>query len=351
MTDPTPAALGYRMPAEWHRQDAVWLAWPHNPETWAGDALPAACDCYVRIIRALAPDQRVCVLVGDEDAASAATQLMAAGGVELANVTTVCLPTSDAWIRDYGPTFLIGRRPDGVAAVSWRFNAWGGKYADLEDDDRVAALLCERLGVPVFDAPFVLEGGSIEVDGEGAVLTTEQCLLNPNRNPRLRRREIETHLGDYLGIEAVIWLGEGIEGDDTDGHVDDIARFVAPGTVVCALEEDPADANHRLLEDNHERLRTWRDSAGRSLRVIPLPMPRPVLDGGTRLPASYANFYIGNRSVVVPVFDDPADSRALEVLGDCFPGRRVVGVDSRSLLVGLGAIHCCTQQQPAPEGD
>jgi agmatine deiminase len=351
VTSTTPAALGYRMPAEWHAQDAVWLAWPHNPETWVGDALPAARDCYVRIIRALAADQRVCVLVGDEDAGLAATRLMKAGGVELARVSTVCLPTADTWIRDYGPTFLIGSESNGLAAVSWRFNAWGGKYADLAEDDRVAALLCERIAVPVFDAPFVLEGGSIDVNGEGAVLTTEQCLLDPNRNPRLSRREIETHLGEYLGIASVIWLGEGIVGDDTDGHVDDIARFVAPDTVVCALEEDPTDANYEFLEDNYRRLQTWGDPAGRSLRVIPLPMPRAVVEGGTRLPASYANFYIGNTVVVAPVFDDPADTPALEILAKCFPARRVVGVDCRSLVVGLGAIHCSTQQQPAPERD
>lgn len=347
MRDSTPASLGYRMPAEWHAQDAVWLAWPHNPETWPGDALPAARNCYVRIVRALAADQRVCLLVEDPDAAHSATALLAAGGVELSGVRAVCLPTVDTWIRDYGPTFLVGSQPGSVAAVSWRFNAWGGKYADLAGDDRVAALLCERLSVPVFEAPFVLEGGSIDVNGEGTVLTTEQCLLNPNRNPGMDRLEIERHLAAYLGVETVIWLGEGIVGDDTDGHVDDIARFVAPDTVVCALEEDPADANHAPLEDNHERLRAWRGPGGEMLKVIPLPMPGPVLDGGNRLPASYANFYIGNRTVVAPVFDDPADARALAVLGECFPDRRIVGVDCRSLVVGLGAIHCSTQQQPA----
>jgi len=335
------------MPAEWERQEAVWLAWPHNRETWPGDALGGVRDCYTEVVRYLSADQTVRLLVDDRESESAARSFLGRRGVDLSGVSFLRLPTADTWIRDYGPTFLVDHSARGLAMVSWQFNAWGGKYADLLEDNGVPLRLNAHLDLPVFDAGMVLEGGSIEVNGRGLLLTTEQCLLNPNRNPDLGRGEIEARLGDFLGVSEVIWLGEGIAGDDTDGHIDDIARFVDPDTVVCALEEDPRDDNHARLEDNFVRLRRYRDRSGRPLRIVPLPMPRPVLDGGVRLPASYANFYIGNGCVVVPVFGDPNDSPALEVLKGCFPGRRVVGVDCRAMVLGLGAIHCSTQQQPA----
>jgi agmatine deiminase len=348
MLSGSPAALGFRMPAEWEPQEAAWLAWPHNEETWPGGALDEVRVCYGEILGALAPDQRVCLLVGDGETEEAVRRFLAGRGVDAGPITFVPVPTRDTWIRDYGPTFLVRTAPEPrLAMISWRFNAWGGKYADLEADDAVPDALRAHLDAPLFEAGLVLEGGSIEVNGQGLLLTTEQCLLHPNRNPGLDRDALGEKLRAFLGVGDVVWLGEGILGDDTDGHVDDIARFVDPDTVVCALEDDPADENYHALRDNLERLGGVRLRGGRRLRVIPLPMPRPVVDGGARLPASYANFYIGNRVVLVPTFADPADETALARLGNLFPGREVRGIDCRALVAGLGAIHCCTQQQPA----
>jgi agmatine deiminase len=238
-------------------------------------------------------------------------------------------------------------RPGEVAVVDWGYNAWGGKYPPYDRDDAVPRLVAALLGLRVFSPGIIMEGGSLDVNGRGTLLTTESCLLNPNRNPTLDRAAIEEHLRAYLGIAHVIWLGDGIAGDDTDGHVDDITRFVAPDTIVTVIEDDPADENHRPLAGNRERLRAARDQDGRPFTVVELPMPRPVVRDGQRLPASYANFYVGNAVVLVPTFEDPSDARALAVLRGCFPSRRVVGIDSRDLVWGLGAFHCATQQQPA----
>jgi agmatine deiminase len=336
------------MPAEWEAQEAIWLAWPHNAGTWPGEALVEARRCYGRIVGELSPEQTVRILVGDADQEEDARGVLAASGATAAAVEFFHLPTCDTWIRDYGPTFVVNQTQRTIGMVSWTYNAWGGKYPELMADDGMPARMARFLDCPVFEAGIVLEGGSIEVDGRGRVLTTEQCLLHANRNPGLGRAEIEAILGEFLGVDEVIWLGEGIVGDDTDGHVDDIARFVDANTVVCALEDDPADANYLPLRDNYDRLSRYRDRRGRSLRVVALPMPAPFLAGAGRLPASYANFYIGRRSVLVPTFGDPRDRAALRVLEECFPGRRVVGVDCRALVAGLGTIHCCSQQQPDP---
>jgi agmatine deiminase len=342
----TPRELGYHMPAEWEPQVAVWLAWPHNRETWPGEALARVQRAYAAWIGALLPGQAVELLVGEAEVESARGRL-AAAGVDPARVSLRRIATCDAWIRDYGPTFLVNRARGGLALVDWRFNAWGGKYAELLPDDRIPRRLNEELGMPRFEPGIVLEGGSIEVNGRGSLLTTEQCLLNPNRNPGLGRLELERVLGEQLGVRNVLWLGEGIAGDDTDGHVDDFARFVAPRAVVCAVEPDPQDVNHRPLREARERLARCRDERGRPLEVVELPMPGPVVLDGDRLPASYANFYIGNRCVAVPAFGHANDEIALAVLRKCFPGRRVVGIDCRAMVGGLGALHCGSQQQPA----
>jgi agmatine deiminase len=259
--------------------------------------------------------------------------------------------TADVWIRDYGPLFVRTRR--GLRILDWRFNAWGGKYAALLRDDRMPEFAAERLGLPLDRVDVVLEGGSVDFDGRGTVLTTEQCLLHPNRNPGLDRAGVEAALRGWFGARRVIWLGRGIEGDDTDGHVDDVARFVAPRTVVACVEPDPADPNHGVLEDNLARLRAARDALGRRLRVIPLPMPEPLEEANpvpgheaARSPASYANFYVANGVVLVPVFRQRRDAAALRVLRRAFPGRRVVGIDCRAVVGGNGALHCVTQQQP-----
>jgi agmatine deiminase len=268
-----------------------------------------------------------------------------------ANICCHQIPTVDSWIRDYGPNFLIDDT-QGLAFNDWEFNAWGNKYEELKQDNAIPARLESLLKVPRFEPGIVMEGGSIEVNGAGCVLTTEQCLLNPNRNPDSNTDQIEQFLKQYLGVAKVLWLGEGIVGDDTDGHIDDIARFAAPGVIVCAVEEDPADANYELLQDNLRRLSKMTDASGRSFEIVTLPMPGVVGGGSSdtrqleRLPASYANFYLANNVVLAPIFGHANDSRALETLQRLFGDRRVVGINCEPLVWGMGTIHCVTQQQP-----
>jgi agmatine deiminase len=335
------------MPAEWEPHAATWLTWPHNRNSWP-DAFEPIPGIWVRLVAALAPGEHVHILVNDDQAAHEVRALLHAATVAPERVTLHLVPSNDAWARDHGPTFLTRQAGDRIelAAVDWEYNAWGGKYPPWELDARVASRIAEIAGARIFKPGIVLEGGSIEVNGSGTVLTTESCLLHPNRNPHLDRKEIEAYLRAYLGVRHVLWLADGIVGDDTDGHIDDLARFVDRTTVVTVIEEDPNDDNHAVLRDNHERLQAMTDQDGRPLRVVPLPMPRPQLHDGHRMPASYANFYIGNRVVVVPTFDDPADAAALQTLQALFPDRQVVGIYSRELVWGLGAFHCITQQQP-----
>jgi agmatine deiminase len=275
--------------------------------------------------------------------------LLERGHVPMQRVHLWEIATDDAWVRDHGPTFVTRAAAAGgaLAVIDWRYNAWGGKYPPWELDDQVPRAIARLLGVPAFSPGIVLEGGSIDVDGGGTLLTTEACLLNPNRNPQLDRDAIEQYLCDYLGVRRVLWLGDGIVGDDTDGHIDDLTRFVAPGVVVTVIEEDPADENYALLGENLRRLTTMRDAADQPLHIVTLPMPEPVFYEGTRLPASYANFYIGNRAVLAPTFGSPRDADALATLRALFPGRTVVGINAVDLIWGLGAFHCVTQQQPA----
>jgi agmatine deiminase len=347
--EPTPRELGYRWPAEWERHDATWLAWPHKRDSWPGKFEPVP-RIFVEMVRALSAGERVEILVLSEAHGEEVRALLREGRVDLAAVRLHVLPTDDAWIRDHGPIFVRRDRADGqgteIAATVWGYNAWGGKYPPWDLDRLVSREIARRLGVPAFDGGMILEGGSIEGDGEGTLLTTEACLLNPNRNPELDRAAIERRLRDFLAVEKVLWLGDGIVGDDTDGHVDDLTRFVAPGRVVTVVEDDPADENHGPLRENLERLRGMTDARGRRLEVIELPMPRALHEQDQRLPASYANFYVGNAAVLVPVFDDPSDARALGVLSEAFPGRRVTGIRATDLVWGLGAFHCLSQQQP-----
>jgi agmatine deiminase len=341
MKHPTPRSLGFYMPAEWEAQEAIWLSWPHNQVTWPGGMLSEVERSYIEIIRALHRGQKIKLLVMDAEAETRVRSVLKAVGIELGSIVYFQIATADAWIRDYGPTFVVNRKSRELAMVKWIFNAWGGKYDDLLPDNRIPFELRTLLGLPMFEAGIVLEGGSIEVNGAGTVLTTEQCLLNKNRNPNLSRQDIENYLKEYLNVENVLWLNEGIAGDDTDGHIDDIARFVSANTVVCAFEDDPSDANYEILKDNYERLKTF------NLEVIRLPMPGFIGDRDARLPASYANFYIGAGAVVVPVFGHANDHRALDILQGCFPHRRVVGVHAAAMVQGLGTIHCCSQQEPA----
>lgn len=343
----TPAALGFRMPAEWHPHQSTWLTWPKDPETWP-DRVTHVEEIYLQMISALIPYEAVDLLVDDEET----EQKVRARCGAPARIRFHRIQTVDSWIRDYGPNFLIGA--NGEAAFNdWIFNAWGNKYEALKKDDGVPRQLESILGLRRFSPGIVMEGGSIEVNGAGCVLTTEQCLLNPNRNPQLSRNEIEQYLKDYLGVAKVLWLGEGIVGDDTDGHIDDIARFVAPNVIVCAVEDDPEDGNYEILLDNLARLRSMTDVQGRRFEIVTLPMPGPV--GGTstttrdldRLPASYANFYIANNVVLLPVFGHENDARAAETLQQVFSDRRVIPINCEPLVWGMGTIHCVTQQQPA----
>ena len=335
------------MPAEWVPHRATWLAWPHNRETWPTQ-LETVRQVWVRMMQALAEREQVVLLVNDEQTREEVIVRLKKVGAAMDNISILKMATVDVWMRDYGPTFLTRESSENPLAFNdWIFNGWGRKYRAYEDDDRVARDMATLLKVPVFNHSVVLEGGSIEVNGAGTCLTTEQCLLNRNRNPDMSRGEIEQFLKDALGVSHVIWLGEGILGDDTDGHIDDIARFVNPMTVVCVLETNSNDDNYAPLRENYERLQGARDQDGNRLSIVILPCPAPVYCAGSRLPASYANFYIANEVLLVPLFDDPNDYKALGILQELFPERRVVGLPCKALVAGLGAIHCVTQQEPS----
>jgi agmatine deiminase len=342
----TPRRAGYAMPAEWAPHRATWLSWPHNRETWPSQ-LARVQDIWLRMVVELAPYEQVCLLVNDSGTEKDVAARLQAARAVMKNISILRVPTVDVWMRDYGPTFVTRTaEKEPLACNDWIFNGWGGKYKAYEQDDGVATEIAARLGVPVFAHPLVLEGGSIEVNGAGICLTTTQCLLNMNRNPNLSQKEIEGFLQDALGVNQIIWLGDGIVGDDTDGHVDDIARFVKPTTVVCVREANPRDENYAPLQENYERLMAARNASGAKLEVVSLPSPAPLGYEGTRLPASYANFYIANELVLTPIFGDPADVRALGILQELFPGRKVVGLPCADVVAGLGAIHCVTQQEP-----
>jgi agmatine deiminase len=333
-----PAACAFHMPAEWAPHERCWMAWPCRAEVWNGRVREAEA-AYAAVARAIAACEPVTMLARPEDVEAAAA---ACGpGIEV-----LSLSLDDSWMRDSGPTFLVDAGGT-VAGADWRFNAWGGKFPPFDQDDAVAGQVLEHLGLHAFRAPFVLEGGSIHVDGEGTVLTTEQCLLNPNRNPSLGRAEIEENLRRWLGVARIVWLGEGLENDHTDGHVDDIACFVRPGVVMAATCADPDDANYAILEDNLRRLRLAKDARGRALDIIELPLPARRDTAAGRLVSTYLNFYIANGAVIAPSFDDPLDTTAAAILARAFPDRRVVQVPALDIVEGGGGIHCITQQQPA----
>jgi len=344
MTRPAPAELGFRMPAEWAPHQATWISWPHNLETWPG-VLAAAEAAMAQAVQALAGGETVRINVLDA-AHEAHVRGLLGAVADTPAVVFHHFPTNDAWCRDHGATFVRDAAGT-LAAVDCGFNAWGGKYPPWDLDDAIPARMAAALGLQRFDGGMILEGGAIDVNGAGALLTTEQCLLNENRNPELSRADIEERLGLLLGVTQVLWLGDGIAGDDTDGHIDDITRFVAEDKVVTVVEPDRADPNHAPLAENLARLRDMRLADGRPLEIIELPMPAPVELDGARLPASYGNFYIGNEVVLLPAFDQPGDELAAGILARCFPGRRVVPIRANELVVGLGAFHCLTQQVPA----
>jgi len=339
------------MPAEWEPHEATWLVWPHRLSDWPKKFAPIPW-VYAEIIRKLTPGELVRVLVQSKSHEADARRVLKRSGVDLSRVEFLPFPTDRGWSRDHGPLFV--RRGRGLAVARFRFNGWA-KYPDWKKDDQVPVRAAKALGLPLVPVVYkgrdvVLEGGSIDVNGQGSLLTTEECLLDPAvqvRNPGLTRRDLNAVLREALGAVNVLWLGRGIAGDDTHGHVDDLCRFVNPRTVVLVQERDPRDANYRALQENRERLQGMHVEDGSRIEVVPLPMPAPLVHDGQRLPASYANFYIGNGVVLVPTFNDPADRIALGRMGDLFPGRAVIGVHAVDLVWGLGTLHCLTQQQPA----
>ncbi len=340
-----PSELGFRMPAEWEPQEAVWFSWPHPGGIsfpGAFGPIPAAMGA---LVRAAAEFETVRVNVRDaEQEAEARRHVGRSDAVEY-----FLVPTNEPWCRDHGPVFILNDATGEVAVADFDFNAWGGKYGGADFDRKVPSTLARMLGLRCFTNPMVLEGGAIDVNGAGSLLTTRSCLLNPNRNPSMTQQDVEDNLRGWLGVRNILWLGDGIEGDDTDGHVDDLTRFAGKSRVVTAVEENPTDPNSSVLGENLEALRGLRDEDGRPLEVTTLPMPARRLEyEGQRLPASYANFLLVNGGVLMPVFGDPRDDDAGAVLESIFPGRKVVPVDCRDLIIGLGTVHCLSQQQPAP---
>lgn len=345
----TPAQLGYRMPAEWERHEATWFTWPRPEGISFPDKYDTVPPVYATLIKHLVQGEDVHINVWHAEMEAWVRGLLEKERTPMARVRFHHFPSYEPWCRDHGPIFLVreqhGKRERAI--VDWGYNAWGNKYPPFDLDDAVPQHVAKLRGLPLFSPGIVMEGGAIDVNGCGTLLTTESCLLNPNRNPHLNQAQIEQYLKDYLGVTNILWLGDGIAGDDTDGHVDDLTRFVGPNTVVTVVEENPADENHRPLKDNLKRLRAMKDETGRPLRIVELPMPALREIDGQRMPASYANFYIANGIVLVPTYGDANDTRALEILQREFPDRRVIGVDSTELIWGLGSFHCISQQEPA----
>ena len=343
----TPTELGYYFPAEFAPQKAMWLSWPHKEESWPGK-IQTIYTPYAQFVKEVSLGQEVHINVADVAMQAFATQQLELAGVRMDRIFFHFFPTNDAWCRDHGPAFLIN--PAAAipkVLVKWNYNAWGEKYPPHDLDNQIPIRIAQALGIPYFTPDMVMEGGSVEFNGKGTLLTSKACLLNPNRNPHLNQAQIEKYLCDYYGVQHILWVGDGILGDDTDGHIDDITRFVNADTVVTVVEENKEDGNYQILRENLHLLQQMRLENGKQLNVVELPMPSPVIWEGQRLPASYANFYIANEVVVVPTFRDKNDQRALDILSGCFPTRRVVGIDSTDIIWGLGSFHCLSQQEPA----
>jgi agmatine deiminase len=341
----TPQQNGFHFPAEWHPHTATWLSWPHKEESWPGK-IGSIYPKYCEFIKVLTGGELVRINVADEQMMAFSKQQLQIAGVNLNRVEFFEFPTNDAWCRDHGPAFLINQQTKQKAIIDWSYNAWGGKYPPFDLDDVIPTKIGERFGLPVYNPGIVMEGGSVDFNGNGTILTTTACLLNKNRNSHLNQQEIEGYLQSYYGAEQILWLGDGIVGDDTDGHIDDITRFVNEDTVVTVIEENKNDENYHILQENLQTLKTMRLLNGKQLNIVELPMPDEVIYEDQRLPASYANFYIANSAVVVPTYRCDKDDKALEILQDCFPDRKVVGIDSTDIIWGLGSFHCLSQQEP-----
>ncbi len=344
---PTPKKLGYYFPAEFAPHEATWLSWPHKEASWPGK-IQTIFPAYSAFVKELARSEKVFINVNDESMKIFAIDCLQKAGADLSAIKFYFHPTNDAWCRDHGPAFLIN--PDAEikkVVVDWNYNAWGGKYPPFDLDDVIPTSVANYYQIPVYNPGIIMEGGSVDFNGNGTLITSTACLLNPNRNPNLNQRDIENFLIQFYGVEQVLWVDEGIEGDDTDGHIDDTVRFVNADTVVTVIEENKADENYELLQTNLAQLRKMRLINGRQLNIIELPMPDPVIHEDQRLPASYANFYIANTAVIVPTYRSKKDEHVIRILEDCFPTRKIIGIDSTDLIWGLGSFHCLSQQEPA----
>jgi len=338
--------MGYRMPAEWEPHEATWLSWPHRDGAVLSATNDAVLTVIAKMIDALADSEPVYICVLDSVEEDEAREALQKRNIRTGHIRFFHVPTNEPWCRDHGPVFLVRNEVPRLAVVDWDYNAWGWKYPPFDLDNEAPSTIANQLGLPCFDPRMVLEGGAVDVNGSGTLLTTKSCLLNPNRNPDLTKTEIEQKLHDYLGVTNILWLGDGIEGDESDGHVDDLTRFVSRTRVVTSIEEDHADPNHEPLHANLAKLREMSVEDGTPLDVHVLPMPRKIVRNGKRLPASYANFYIANTVVLLPTFADTCDAWAVSILHTVFPDRKIVPIDCRNLIHGLGAFHCLTQQQP-----
>jgi agmatine deiminase len=342
---PTPKDLGYYFPAEFAKHEATWLSWPHKEASWPGK-IDAIYPNYSLFVKYLAESELVRINVADEAMKSAASAHLERAGVNMQQVQFFFHPTNDAWCRDHGPAFLLHHEKKQKAIVDWGYNAWGNKYPPYDLDDVIPTLIAKHFGLPVYHPAIVMEGGSVEFNGQGTLLTSTACLLNENRNPQLNQQQIEKYLSDYYGVDQVLWVDEGIIGDDTDGHIDDTVRFVNEDTVVTVVEENKADENYGLLQRNLKQLQQMRLLNGKQLNIVELPMPDAIIYEDQRLPGSYANFYISNKHVIVPTYRCAKDDQALQILAGCFKDREVVGIDSTDIIWGLGSFHCLSQQEP-----
>ena len=342
----TPKQLGFHFPAEFEKHTATWLSWPHKEASWPGK-IESIYPAYSFFVKVLAQSEHVHINVADMVMKTKALEHLSRASVNLSAIQFHFNPTNDAWCRDHGPAFLINKKEKKKAIVDWGYNAWGEKYPPYDLDDVIPTRIGTDLKLQVFNPDLIMEGGSVDFNGAGTVLTTTACLLNKNRNPGLTKEQIEEYLINYYGVEQILWLGDGIIGDDTDGHIDDITRFVNTDTVVTVVEEDKSDGNYEVLQENLKMLKVARLLNGKPLNIIELPIPTPVLNEGQRLPASYANFYICNRHVIVPTYRCKNDHKALQILGQAFPQHEVIGIDSVDIIWGLGSFHCLSQQEPA----
>jgi len=335
---------GFRMPAEWEKHAGTWFSWVHKEESWPGK-FERILPVYSSIVATLSRYETAKIIVLDDAMENTARKLLIDNGAKMENVQFYHFPTNDAWCRDHGPIYVKNDKGQ-RAIVDWEYNAWGEKYTPYDFDNKIPIHIAKTQNIPCYQPGIVLEGGSIDVNGKGTLITTRSCLLNPNRNPHLNQNQIEEYLKKYLGVEKILWLNEGIVGDDTDGHIDDITRFIHENVVITCIEKNIHDENHKILNENYELLKKMTDQDGKKFEIIPIPMPDPVFYDGQRLPASYANFLIANGCLLVPLFKSNKDDIVLDIFQDLFPNRDIIGFDCTDIIWGLGAIHCLSQQEP-----